>query len=86
MGGAGNDKYCVNCSAQFAMLKKRIKLHGGKTVLNTIKAIRIRKGKYINSKKADQAMQNIKNCSQETKRNQTTSSELTHRKRKRKGC
>lgn len=29
----------VDCGAQFAMLKS-IKLHGGKTVLNTIKAIK----------------------------------------------
>lgn len=55
----------VDCGAQFAMLKS-IKLHGGKTVLNTIKAIKA--GKYINGKKdiiSDQAMQNIKNCLQE---------------------
>lgn len=32
----------VDCGAQFAMLKS-IKLHGGKTVLNTIKAIKGRK-------------------------------------------
>lgn len=41
----------VDCGAQFAMLKS-IKLHGGKTVLNTIKAIKAgKKGKYINSTK-----------------------------------
>lgn len=32
----------VDCGAQFAMLKS-IKPHGGKTVLNTIKAIKARK-------------------------------------------
>lgn len=72
----------VDCGAQFAMLKI-IKLHGGKTVLNTIKAIKA--GKCINSKKdiiSDQAMQNIKNCSQEP--TQETSSELTFREKKKK--
>lgn len=72
----------VDCGAQFAMLKS-IKLHGGKTVLNTIKAIKA--GKYINSKKdiiSDQAMQNIKNCSQEP--TQEISSELTFREKKKK--
>lgn len=37
----------VDCGAQFAMLRS-IKLHGGNTVRNTIKAIKARKkGKYI---------------------------------------
>lgn len=41
----------VDCGAQFAMLRS-IKLHGGKTVLNTIKAIKTGKSPiYINSKK-----------------------------------
>lgn len=41
----------VHCGARFAM-RKSIKLQGGKTVLNTIKAIRgEEKGKYINSNK-----------------------------------
>lgn len=39
----------VDCGAQFAM-PRSIKLHGGNTVLNTIKAIKAggeKKGKYI---------------------------------------
>lgn len=40
----------VDWGAQFAM-PKSIKLHGGKSVLNTIKEIKA--GKYINSKKKD---------------------------------
>lgn len=43
----------VDCGARFAM-PRSIKLHGGNTVRNTIKAIKARKKKkaiYINSKK-----------------------------------
>lgn len=73
----------IDCGAQFAMLKS-IKLHGGKTVLNTIKAIKagkrqIYKQQKKKERKEDQAMQNIKNCSQETntRKIKQISSELT---------
>lgn len=42
MGGVGNEY----SGAQIAMLKS-IKLHGGKTVLNTIKAIKAGKKRHI---------------------------------------
>lgn len=73
----------AHCGAQFAMLKS-IKLHGGKTVLNTIKAIKgEEKGKYINSKEkkknkisvSDEAMQNISRTAQ--KKTKRIPSELT---------
>lgn len=38
-GWVEREMNAIDCGAQFAMLKS-IKLHGGKTVLNTIKAIK----------------------------------------------
>lgn len=86
MGGADT----VDCGAQFAMLKS-IKLHGGKTQLNTIKAIKAGKRQiYKQQKKKRRGLRPSHAkyqellTSNEHKKIKQISSELVQKKKKEK--